>query len=173
MLRLPRHKRLLISESHGDPNRCTPYRGNLIHTPHTLLAPVHVCHPYAFRGQSPYVATFHADTIELDRPYCSWVKRAPDTIINTSTDRSAGLPPSSLSNIAIEAVMKAKHLLTNRLHRFTRPISPACDQYIQYLLAGMNTSVLNWHRRGLQPWRCPLDTSHSPTFSSDGPLLST
>jgi hypothetical protein len=38
---------------------------------------------------------------------------------------------------------------------------PACDQYVQYLLAGANISVLNWHRRGLQPWRCQLFTSHS------------
>jgi hypothetical protein len=33
--------------------------------------------------------------------------------------------------------------------RFTEPISPACDQYIQYLLMGTNPSVLNRHRWGL------------------------
>jgi hypothetical protein len=52
-------------------------------------------------------------------------------------------------------------------------ISPACNQYIQYLLAGVNPSVFNRHGRGLQPWRCQLDTSHSLTFSIDDPLLST
>jgi hypothetical protein len=31
----------------------------------------------------------------------------------------------------------------NMLCRFTRPISPASDQYIQYLLTGANPSVLN------------------------------
>jgi hypothetical protein len=35
--------------------------------------------------------------------------------------------------------------------RLTGPISPACDRYVQYLLTGVNTSVLNWHRWGLQP----------------------
>jgi hypothetical protein len=39
---------------------------NLIHMTHTLLTSVHVRHAYAFCGQSPYVATFHADPTELD-----------------------------------------------------------------------------------------------------------
>jgi hypothetical protein len=47
--------------------------------------------------------------------------------------------------------------------RFTGPISSACDRYVQYLLTGVNPSVLNRHRRGLQPWR-----RHSLTFSIDG-----
>jgi hypothetical protein len=52
--------------------------------------------------------------------------------------------------------------------RLTGSISPACDRYVQYLLAGANPSVLNRHSRGLQPWRCRLATSHSPTFPTDG-----
>jgi hypothetical protein len=48
--------------------------------------------------------------------------------------------------------------------RLTGPITPICDRYIQYLLAGANSSVLNWHRRGLQSWRCQLFTYHSSTF---------
>jgi hypothetical protein len=60
------NKRLLISESRGNLNRCTPYRGNLMHTTHILLAPVHMHHSYAFHGLSPYVTTFHGDPIELD-----------------------------------------------------------------------------------------------------------
>jgi hypothetical protein len=65
---------------------------------------------------------------------------------------------------------------TTRLIGF---ISPACDQYVQYLLTGGNPSVLNWHRWGLQPWRCRLSTSHSrpsqPTvlyFPPKGPTRS-
>jgi hypothetical protein len=41
------------------------------------------------------------------------------------------------------------------------------------LARGANPSVLNWHRWGLQPWRCQLSTHHSPTFPTDGPSLST
>jgi hypothetical protein len=38
---------------------------------HMLLAPVHVHHPYTFRGQYSYVVTFHTDPTELDRPSAS------------------------------------------------------------------------------------------------------
>jgi hypothetical protein len=30
-----------------------------------------------------------------------------------------------------------------QLHQLTRPITPACDQYVQYLITGDNPSVLN------------------------------
>jgi hypothetical protein len=40
--------------------------------------------------------------------------------------------------------------VVTQLHQFTRPISSAYDRYIQYLLTGINPSVLNQHRRGLQ-----------------------
>jgi hypothetical protein len=42
------------------------------------------------------------------------------------------------------------HVVTQQ-HQLTGPITPTCDQYIQYLLAWANPSVLNQHRRGLQP----------------------
>jgi hypothetical protein len=51
--------------------------------------------------------------------------------------------------------------------RLTMFISPACDQYVQHLLTGVNSSVLNWHRRGLQPWRHWLFTYHSSAFPTD------
>jgi hypothetical protein len=41
--------------------------------------------------------------------------------------------------------------VVTQLHQLTRPIIPACDRYIQYLLAGANPSVINQHRWGLQP----------------------
>jgi hypothetical protein len=46
------------------------------------------------------------------------------------------------------------------------------DQYVQYLFAGVNPSVLNRHKRGLHPWRDWFSTSLSPPFSTDGPPLS-
>jgi hypothetical protein len=61
-----KNKQLLISESHDDLNRCTLCRKNLIHTTHTLPAPVHVSHSYTSYGQSPYVATFHTNPTELN-----------------------------------------------------------------------------------------------------------
>jgi hypothetical protein len=144
-----------------------------MHMPRTLLAPVHIHHLYAFQEKSSYVVTFHIDPTELDGPYCPWEKG----LLTQSSSRRLTDPrvhhPVSLPDTTIEVVMKANHLLMNRLHQFTGPITSACDQYVQYLLAGSNPSVLNRHRHGLLPWRCQLATSHSPTFPTDGPLLST
>jgi hypothetical protein len=48
-----------------------PVGENLIHTTRTLPMPVHVCHMYAFYGQSTYVVTFSKPSSTLDTPYCS------------------------------------------------------------------------------------------------------
>jgi hypothetical protein len=54
--------------------------------------------------------------------------------------------------------------MVTQLCQFIGLISPACDRYVQYLLAGANRTVINPHRWGLQPWRYRLSTYHSPTF---------
>jgi hypothetical protein len=61
---------LLISESRSDSNRWTPCRGNLIHTTHTLLTPVHVCHSYA---------SFHESSTMLGRVTTPDKKEFPTT----------------------------------------------------------------------------------------------
>jgi hypothetical protein len=53
--------------------------------------------------------------------------------------------------------------------RLIGPISPTCDRYVQYLLAGANRTVLNRHRRGLQPWRCRLATYPLPDLPTSCP----
>jgi hypothetical protein len=90
-------------------------------------------------------------------------KGASDTIHSTPADRSVGPYLVSL----LSQPMKQGHKPSSCQWpptRLTGPISPTCDRYIQYLLAGANPSVLNRHRRWLQPWRCQLTTYYSPTF---------
>jgi hypothetical protein len=60
------NKRLLISESRDDSNRCTPCRGKP--NQHDT---------YASCGQSSYMANFHETLIDLDRSHCSWEKGLP------------------------------------------------------------------------------------------------
>jgi hypothetical protein len=131
----------------------------------TLPTPVHVCPAYASYGRSPYMATFHEMLADFDRSHCSWEKWLPTQstacrltdpwvhiqLLSRASQWSRGYKPSSYRWPTI---------------RFTGTISPACDQYVQYLLTGANPSVLNRHRRGLQPWRYRLPTYHSPTFST-------
>jgi hypothetical protein len=75
-------------------------------------------------------------------------KRAPDTIFSTSVDRSVGPYPVSLPSQRIKQWRKP-NMHQQQTTRFTGPISPACDRYVQYLLMGANRTVLNRHRRGL------------------------
>jgi hypothetical protein len=84
-------------------------------------------------------------------------KRAPETIHSTTVIRSASLYPASLPQ-QLKSSGEKSSTYWQPTTRLTGPISPACDRYIQYLLAGANRTVLNRHRRGLQPWRCWLPT---------------
>jgi hypothetical protein len=130
----------------------------------TLLASVHVRHLYAFCGHSPYVTTFRESSIALDRVTALEKKATFDYIFSTSTDRSVGLHLISLSLTAIEAVEKVKHQLTNKLHQFTSHISPARDQYVQYLLTGSIYRSLTDTGRGYK-LRCVDLPYHTLQFS--------
>jgi hypothetical protein len=77
-------------------------------------------------------------------------KRALDTILSTPADRSAGPYPVSLPSQPMKQWRKP-NTHQQQATRFTGPISLACDRYVQYLLTGANRTVLNRHRRGLQP----------------------
>jgi hypothetical protein len=76
-------------------------------------------------------------------------KRAPDIIPSTPADRSTGPYPLSLPSQPMKQWRKP-NTHQQQATRFTGPISPACDRYVQYMLMGANRTVLNQHRRGLQ-----------------------
>jgi hypothetical protein len=123
----------------------------------TLPMLVHVCHLYTSCKQSPYVKTFHGFINKVEWIHCSQEIGTPNYILSTSADQIADSHPISLltaTKAVGKAMGKSQASVDNQLHRCIGPISPACDQYIQYLLVGINPSVLNRHRRGLQPWRC-------------------
>jgi hypothetical protein len=133
-----------------------PAGENPINTIHMLLTPFHIRSTYVSYEQSTYVATFHESSTELDRV------TAPEKKGFRHNPQHAGWPirrsiPSFSPESTNEVVEKATHLSTEAT-RLTGPISPACDRYVQYLLMGANRTVLNRHRRRLQPWRCRLAT---------------
>jgi hypothetical protein len=149
-----------------------PAGENPINTTCTLLTLVHVCPTYASCGQSPYVATYHESSTDLDGSHCprgkwlptqSTARRLTDPRVRTQFLSQANQWSSGLKS----------SLFWWQATRLTGPISPASDRYVQYLLVGANPSVLNWHKQELQPLWCQLFTYHSPTFPTDGPLLST
>jgi hypothetical protein len=133
--------------------------------------PIHICHSYTSYQQSPYVQPFVKSSTELNRSTIPEKKGSYPNPQHADWLIHGSIPSFSLTT-DIEAVEKSQAFVGSKLHQFTRPISPPCDQYIQYLIAGANPSVLNRHRCGLQPWRCRLFTSHSLSFLTDSPLLS-
>jgi hypothetical protein len=161
------NKQLFISESRGDSNQCTPCREKLdTQDMNTSRISPHTTHVYFLwtvhlRGNLSLAITSVGRILLLPR------KKALDTT-PSPTEWSTDGPHSFSPNTTIEAVMKVKYLLVNKLYRFTRRITPACDRYVQYLLVGANPSVLNRHGRRLQSWRCRLSTYHSLTFPTDG-----
>jgi hypothetical protein len=140
-----------------------PVGENSTNTTRMLPTPVHIRPAYASCGQSLYMATFHEPSTDLDRSHYS---------------REKGLPTQSIAHrltdprVCTQFLSRASQWSRGRkpsswwwpTTRFTGPITLVCDRYVQYLLMGANRMVLNRHRRGLQPWRCRLDTYHSLTF---------
>jgi hypothetical protein len=172
------NKRLLISESRCYSNWCTPCREHLINMTSTLPTPVHVRPAYAFSGQSPYMTTFYESSTDLNGSHCSREKGLP----TQSTARRL-TDPWVRTQFLSEANQWSTRLKLSfcwwQATSLTGPISPTCDRYGQYLLTEANPSVLNRHKRGLQPCKCRLaNTTPQPSqptvlhFSPNGPARS-
>jgi hypothetical protein len=106
-----------------------------------------------------YVTTFHWLPWSWNRPL------HPEEVLATKDrlDRPSSWVTSFLLPCDSPGVGKRDFgPMVTQLHQLTGPITLACDRYVQYLLTGANRTVLNQHRRGLQPWRCRLATYPLP-----------
>jgi hypothetical protein len=151
------NKRLLISKSHGDSNRCTPCRGK---------PDQHVTYTSQSSPCMPGVRFIQAVPVHNNlslAPIKS--KQTPTPGKSLDNQRQTGsavvlggliLPPIRQHWNRGERFQP----MVIQLHQFTGPISPACDQYIQYLLTGANPSVLNRHRRGYNLGGADLPHTH-------------
>jgi hypothetical protein len=122
--------------------------------------------PHAFHSQSaygPHIATFRTVVNRFERVHYPWEEGLP---IRSTAHRLTDLQVHTqlLSHNRQWSSGEKSSFSWHPTTRLTGPISPACNRYVQYLLAGVNPSVLNRHRQGLQPWMCWLATYHSPTF---------
>jgi hypothetical protein len=149
------HKRLLIFKSHGDLNRCTPCRETwpIRHTHPTLSLYMIPDHTYLTR--STYINLSRSrqrNWAETLLPRKNGSRHKPQ-----HTDWPIrGFVPSFSLETAIEVVGAKPIICWRPATRLIGPISPACDRYLQYLLVGCNPSVLNRHRRDLQPPKGPV-----------------
>jgi hypothetical protein len=142
------NKRLLISESHDDSNRCTPCGGKPDqHTTYASHASPRMP-SVRFLWAVPVRGNLSRVIDRVEQAHCSREKWLPtQSTTHWLTDPRIHTQFLSWANQGSSGG-KTKHLSTARL---TGPVSPACDQYVQYLLAGANSSVLNRHRWGLPP----------------------
>jgi hypothetical protein len=157
------NKRLLISESRGDSNWCTPCRGkpdqHVTRFPHS----VHVWPKTIHISRGLHIATLHTIVNRFEQIHCTREKG----LLTQSTTRRLTDPwvrTQFLFHNSPWSSGEKSSFCWHRTTRLTRPISSACNRYVQYLLAGANSSVLNQHRQGLPHWRCQFTTYYSPTF---------
>ena len=109
----------------------------------------------------PHIATFHTVVNRFEQIHCTREEGLP----TQSTARRPSDPrvrTQLLSHKQPKSSGEKSTPVDKLTTRLTGPISPACDRYVQYLLVGANRTVLNRHRRGLQPWRCRLATYPLP-----------
>jgi hypothetical protein len=151
------NKRLLISESRGDSNRCTPCREKPnqhdTYTSHTSprTPNIRFLRSILVHGNLSRVIN------KVGRMHWSWEKVLPTPPLSP-IEWSMGPAPVYLPTQPLKQSLKPS-TCRQQTTRLTGPISPACDRYVHYFLTCTNPSVLNWHRRGL-PHRKPQN-SHS------------
>jgi hypothetical protein len=142
------NKRVLISESHGDSNRCTLCRGKPLPTRHVR-----------FPHQSTYARrTLHVGGPRTWQPFTLTQQSWTDSLLPRKKYSRLHLParlsgpwdpPQFLFQHSHWSSALKPNICRQHATRFTGLISPACDQYVQYLLTGTNPSILNRHSRGL------------------------
>jgi hypothetical protein len=140
-----------------------PVGENPTNMSHMVPTPVHACPVYASCGQSPYVTTFHWLPRSRNNPlHPKEVLTTKNRLTQPSSWVASFFLPCGSSGVGERGFGPM----------VTRPISPTCDRYVQYLLVGANPSVLNRHMRGLQPWRCWLATYPLPNLPNQMSPLS-
>jgi hypothetical protein len=136
---------LLISESHVDSNRCTPCRGKIRSTRHILFhASPHTSGVHFLRVVPVRDNLSHWPN-RVGQIHCSREKVLPTPPLSPA-EWSVGPASVSLLTQPLKQCVKP-NIYRQQTSRFTEPISPACDRYVQYLPTGINPSVLNRHRR--------------------------
>jgi hypothetical protein len=160
------NKRLLISESHGDSNRCTCYMGKSDQHATRFPRSVRVWPSTICISCGSYMATFHTVVNIFEQIYCPWEGLPTQSIAHQLTDSRVRI--QLLSHNSQWSNEKKSIFCWQPTPRLIGPINTSMGLVRSILTRGVNSSVLNQHRRGLQPWRCRLSTYHSSTFLTDG-----
>jgi hypothetical protein len=143
------NKWLLISESHGGLNRCTPCRGKP-----DQYATSHVVRV----SNLSLVPTRTKQTPTPGRSLGDWRQTGPVIILGHLIS-----PPSRQPWSRRERFQPSGYTAISAYW----PISPACDRCVQYLLTSTNPSVLTQHRQRLPHRNLRIATTLSPPSPSE------
>jgi hypothetical protein len=129
------NKRLLISESRGDSNRCTPCRGKPDqHVTYTSHANPHTP-GIRFLWAVPICDNLSRVIDRVEQARCSW-EEGLLTQFTAHRWPIHGSVPNFSPEPANEAVGAKPSIYQRSATRLTEPIPQVCDRYAQYLLAG-------------------------------------
>jgi hypothetical protein len=157
------NKRLLISESRGDSNRCTPCRGKLDQHATRFPRSVHVWSMTIRISRGPYMATFHTIINRFEQIHCTWEEGLPtQSIAHQPSDPQ--VRTQLLSHNSEWSSGEKSSFCWQPTTRLTGPISPACDRYIQYLLAVPTERSLIDTGGSYNLGGASLPHTHYPTF---------
>jgi hypothetical protein len=148
------NKRLLISESRGDSNRCTPCRGKPDQHATCFPRSVRVWSTTIRISRGPHIATFYTAINRFEQIHCTREGLPTQSIAHRPSDLR--VRTQLLSHNSQWSSGEKSSFCWQPTTRLTGHISPACDRYVQYLLMGANRTVINRHWWGQQPWRCRL-----------------
>jgi hypothetical protein len=139
------NKRLLISESRGDSNRCTPCRGKPDqHATYTSYGSLHTP-DVRFLWTVPEYGNLSRVIGRVGKAHCSREEGLP-----TQSTTRRWLIRESIPIFSPEPANKAvgakPNIYQRPATRLTGPVTPVCNRYVQYLLVGANRMVLNRYR---------------------------
>jgi hypothetical protein len=129
------NKRLLISESHGDSNRCTLCRGKPDQHITLFWRLVHVCSKTIRISRGPHITIFRTFVNNFEQIQCTWEEGLP-TQSTTRWPTDLWVHTQLLSHNRQWSSGEKSSFCWQPTTRLTGPISPTCDCYVQYLLAG-------------------------------------
>jgi hypothetical protein len=153
------NKWLLISEGHGNSNRCTPYRGK---------PDQHDTYVSHANPRMPGIRFLRADPILGN---LSWVA---DRVGQSHSSQEKLLPTQSTARRLIYLRVRTQFL--SRANQWSSGESQTYGNckllgllgpyHRHAIVTGTNPSVLNWHRQGLPHRNLGITTTLSPPFPS-------
>jgi hypothetical protein len=161
-------KRLLISESHGDSNRCTPCREKSDQHATRFLCSVRVWSMAIHTSRGPHIATFHIFVNRFEQIHCTREEGLP-TQSTTRRPFDLWVRTQLLSHNSQRVVGKSQAPVDNRLLGLPGPYHRHAIGTFNTYSRGLTERSLIDTGGGYNLGHADLPHTHSPTFPTSYP----